>query len=309
VRSSGGSPGIYSFPPTGLWKQLEPFRLSIVELLWDWLPIVRGFLGFNYREKLFSLAIIFGITLVVLPALIVWHRYRRGRGFDAKRTEFPGISLLGFGLIYLLFIAVSFVIVELPKPRLDERILLPGLLAIMLSSLWFTHRTIFLVKRLRRFQFASLVFPALFLSLYIPHTWSYAKTLREIGWGYSGAAWQQSCLVDEVANLPTDRSLISDDIEGIMFYTGRPAYRIPDLQTGKSRPLDERLGDDPNNDVHEQFRNGEALLALFDSAKVKFYGTYEGESEMRIRGLTTGLVECISTCDGSIYAYSSEFCP
>jgi hypothetical protein len=94
-----------------------------------------------------------------------------------------------------------------------------------------------------------------------------------------------------------------------MFYTGRPAYRIPDLQTGRSRPLDERLGDDSNDEVHRLFRQGDAVLVLFNRAEVKFYGTYEEESEQRIRGLVNGLAVCVSVCDGSIYAFSEEGCP
>jgi hypothetical protein len=113
----------------------------------------------------------------------------------------------------------------------------------------------------------------------------------------------------EIAVIPQNISLISDDIEGIMLHTGISAYRIPDLQEDQSRPIDERLGDDPDDKVHTLFRQGEAVLALFDSAKTKFYGTYEGQSDDRIRGLTAGLAECVSTCDGSIYAYSADDCP
>ena len=144
---------------------------------------------------------------------------------------------------------------------------------------------------------------------YAPATLSLAEELHPSGRGYSSAGWQNSCLIKAVKAVPPELVIISDDIEGIMFHTGRPAYRIPDLQTGRSRPLTERLGDDPMDDVHRLFNEGKAVLVLFNNAKVKFYGTYEEETEQRIQGLTGGLVECISACDGSVYAYQRDTCP
>jgi hypothetical protein len=231
------------------------------------------------------------------------------RGRDRKWAALIGYIFAAFGIMYLVFITTTYLVVELPKPILDGRILMPGMLALILSILFYIHRVVEVQWAGKPLRFLVLIFPIVFVTFYAPATFSLADELHPGGRGYSSAGWQNSCLIKAIDTVPPELVIISDNIEGIMFHTGRPAYRIPDLQTGRSRPLDERLGDDPTDDVHRLFNQGEAVLVLFNSAKVKFYGTYEEETEQRLQGLTAGLVECISACDGSIYAYQRDTCP
>lgn len=309
VRMAGAAPGTYAFQIDGLWRQLEPVRLALVNTLWKWIPFFENLSGLDYREKLLTLAIILTATLVVLPIALDLKGRRNLRSRDGEREAFIGFLFAGFGILYLVFITGTYLFVELPKPILDGRILMPGMLALILSILFYIHRAVEVLGAESPLRFLVIIIPIVFVLFYAPATFSLASELHPSGRGYSSAGWQNSCLIEAVKSIPPDRVIISDDIEGIMFQTGRPAYRIPDLQTGRSRPLDERLGDDPTDDVHRLFNEGKAVLVLFDSAKVKFYGTYEEETEQRIEGLTDGLVECISVCDGSVYAYDSESCP
>jgi hypothetical protein len=309
VRMAGGAPGTYAFQIDGLWRRLEPVRLALVNTLWKWIPFFENLSGINYRGKLYALAATLTTALVVLPIALILKRRQNGRSRDSGREAFIGLLFAGFGILYLLFITTTYLVVELPKPILDGRILMPGMLAMILSILFYIHRAVETLGSESPLRFLVLIFPILFVSFYAPATVSLAKELHPSGRGYSSAGWQNSCLIEAVRGIPPDRQIISDDIEGIMFHTGRTAYRIPDLQTGRSRPLDERLGDDPTDDVHSLFNEGKAVLVLFNSANVKFYGTYEEETEQRIEGLTGGLVECITACDGSVYAYDRESCP
>lgn len=306
VASLGGSPGTYRFDINNLWADLAPVRIGFAETIWKWLPLL-GSLQAPYRVKLLTLS-----SIALAPAILVaWAALKIREGPPSVDRAGPKLRLISafaaFAVLYSVFIALAFVFVASPKPAINERILLP--IQVSLFILLPVVVT-FSLQALARGR-GTLIMPAILaIPVVLTNLRPSAALLMDLhvnGGGYSGRAWRGSGVIELLQELPDDVQLISNDIEAIKFHTGKSAFRIPELESETKRTEFSAFGDDVSEPIELMFREGDALLVLFESSYWQFNAIYGEQTDQRMRSLTAGLSTCASLWDGSVYSYGS--CP
>jgi hypothetical protein len=216
-----------------------------------------------------------------------------------------GVAFGVFNLVYCLFLLFTYLFVEHPKPVLDVRMLSPLLVGGILSGVGFLDfiLEVYLASTLRQLIPAGVIL--LFILTNINLTISYLQKMQADGDGYTSKAWQESGVIREVKGLPATEHIISDNIDVIMLYTFRSASRIPELESKIPQPLGQPFGDDPTDSVQTLFRNGKAVLVLFNQAYWQFDAIYGGQAtQTRFKAFTKGLSPYYEGGDGSIFYYA-----
>jgi len=297
----GSSVGVYDFSISNLWSSLTPqVRVAIVDVFWGWTYLSMIVPITKYRSRLYML----GFMIVILGAVTIYVLTVRKHSIkkvlrNSERLRFA-ILLSIFSICYLLFIAASFVFVVFPKPALDTRILWPAQLAFTFSILIILYS--FLTNLLKRKSLnVFLLIPFIYLLwIQIPPSISRAVELHSNGHGFTSPGWQSSDLIRRIGEFPQETPIISSDIDVIMFYLKRPAFRIRELQTGTPVYPFSRYGDNREDPTEILFVEQCVPLVIFQGDFWKFYDLYGEETEERLHALTEGL-QNIWAGDGDIY--------
>ncbi len=301
VRSMGIAPCNLNLLQSKVWERLAPVRIALVYKVWDWLGLGLLFPLARYQIRLITLAIITAVILCTLA--IAFKNSQKQRENQPTRDSFHGaVTYILFSIIYLLFILFSFAFsTQLPKSP-NERLLMPIFIStILATTLLFSQ----LLADRGWISKNTLGILLLLLSVkQIPITISFIETMQESGIGYTSKKWQGSELIKAVEILPKDTILISNEIEAIMLYTNRPAYRIPELYdhiySNEFLPFGYKI----NDGVQRIFVTKDAALVLFNTSYQQFYKIYGEKTDARIESFTHGLTECSKHSDGSIYFYN-----
>ncbi len=129
------------------------------------------------------------------------------------------------------------------------------------------------------------------------------ESLHAQGAGYTSRAWVSSGTLRAVRDLPAGVPLISNESAAVLLHTGRPAYDMPELVEMNRRPVAEAFGDAVDDPVESKFREHGAALVLFGSILDQLEAIYGTDAELRLAGLTRGLLLRAKTLDGAIYLY------
>ena len=296
----GSSVGVYDFSISNLWSSLAPVRVAIANAFWEWTYLSMIFPIPEYRSRLYML----GFMIVLLGAVTIYiltvHKHSIKKVLrDSEQLRFA-ILLTIFSICYLLFIVASYVFVVFPKPALDTRILWPAQLTLTFSMLIFLYS--FFTNLLKKKPLnVFLLIPFIYLLwIQTPTSISRAVELHSIGHGYTSPEWRSSDLLRRIGEFPQETPIISSDIDVIMFYLKRPAFRIGELQTETPVYPFSRYGDNQEDPTEKLFVEQCVPLVIFQGDFWKFYDLYGEEAEERLHTMTEGL-QHIWAGGGDIY--------
>jgi hypothetical protein len=301
VRAAGYTPGVYTLPVGNLWDALQPVRVAYVDMLWEWLPLRLLIPIDSYRSR--------AAILLLLCAILAWSaarlllRLEQHSGSIDSQTfvSTTGLLLLLFAIAHALVVAISFLVVALPKPAIDQRVLLPsqitfaaGLVLVLYSSVM--HLRIPMVRLALPLAF---ILPSIWTGW--PSTWLYVRQLNEEGGGYTSRSWQQSPIVDVIKDLSPSLSIVSNDPDAVAVYAQRPAFQIPELEDGRLPSAWVPFGSEPQSEPEMLFAQGRAALVLFSQGRYQFSQLYGENAPERLSLLVGGLEILYEASDGGIY--------
>jgi len=169
-----------------------------------------------------GLLIVFFGLLTVLAARILRH------GEENKRAG------AGFVLILLIFIIVycSAIIVSLTffdaSTRIDDRILSPILMSLVLSSLITMGYSL---PTKIQWAAATILVVLLFVEAWpgmLRDSEGKLELMRESGYGFSSRGWRSSEAVEWIRNLDGDPTLATDEAMAVYYLSGVPAIQLPE---------------------------------------------------------------------------------
>ena len=215
-------------PPTAAqWQQA-------LQTVGDWLcPACH--LGARGETLLGGLMVLGGLMLVALA----WHRAARQgkasvwRVFVARWGSFAGL--------YFGALVGAITVVDAATP-LDKRLLaplLPVLTMVLAVTVW---------RLLHERPMAATVVSALWLAFLAFTLWGDYHAFYDMRWG--GVAvrsfrWQQAKIWEAVRSLPPDVLVLTNDMEGTVYYTGRPVHLldVPVMKNGRLYHYDASLNE------------------------------------------------------------------
>jgi 4-amino-4-deoxy-L-arabinose transferase-like glycosyltransferase len=306
-NSTGRSPFMISNP----WTALMPFRKALVNNLWkfipysEYIPLQASSLS-QWRVK--TLVLIFAFSLVLV---LIGYAFWKHRKIVVARSTSPEFQLVVISFLYCVLHLIFIAFVSLFGPwnvDIDSRQLAPfyfyAVLCIFLLIGLFANRPI----ESKSASLIQMIFAVIIISSALPVSFGFLTELHQNGRGYTGRSWNDTALMQSVGLIPSDRAIISNDIEAIMFHTGRPAYRLPELQNNVASPVDEQFGSRTDDPVHTLFSQNCAALVIFNASNGRFDKLYMDLADARLQALVQGLYKAISTADGAIY-YKASTCP
>ena len=301
VRAAGYSPGVYALPSENLWDALRPVRGAYVIMLWEWLPLRLLIPIDTYRLKAAFLLIL--CVILAWVAARLYFRVKRHSGSIDSQTfvSMTGLLLLLFSAAHALVVLISFLVVEFPKPALNQRVLLPSQITFSIGLVLILYTS---VKHLR----IPIVRLALPLAFILPSiwtgwspTWQYVQRLNTEGEGYTSKSWQKSPIVAVVKGLPPSLAIVSNDPDAVVFYAQRPAFQIPELEDARLPYEWIPFGDEPQSEPEILFAQGGAALVLFSQGRNQFNQLYGENASERLRLLVDGLEVLYEASDGGVY--------
>jgi len=299
LLARGDTPGVYRLDLATARQAFGSARLSLLNALWGWFPWLGAALGTAYRAK----PVVTAVLVTVGAGLLFWLSRRRG---VRTAREAPGALLLGvvfaaFSLAHAGVVSAAYVLVEFPRPALNERVLLPSHLAFVLGLVllgWY------LLSPLARRRPASVFVLVLLVPIVVTSVRPAQHLLTALhadGRGYTGRAWDGLPILTTLDRLPQASPLISNDIDAVMFFANRPAFRLPDLEqripAADWRPFGETRLRLPERAFVEQ----DGYLVLFSSALGQLGDLYGNQAEARLESLVAGLEIVYEGYDGGIY--------
>lgn len=288
--------------PWRLWSSLGPLRIALVHAAWSWNAFALLMPDPPYRSALFALLIAF--LALALAVVTVVGRARRRHPVEWRKLPQVSVLLLIwlFAIGYVLFFTMSYLTIG-PGINIEERQLSPLWVAVMLGSIT-TTSLFFLESKSRVLTWsASVVATLIFAVPAVIPTPGLVSRMHDSGDGYSSLYWQQSELVRQVATLPKDMALITNESAAILYLVGRPAYDMREIVSPEVRYVSQRYGDDVSDPTQVLFRDGKAALVLFDTAYWQLMPKYNGRTGDRLKALLRGLRVWSNASDGGIYVY------
>jgi hypothetical protein len=295
--------GEFQLPQVGLWESTRPLRAAAATIFWRWIPFSEAFGSVAYQMRFAIVALLCALGLMLLLTGFVGLR-RSGRATVGERRGFRlGLAFALLSVISAAFVAGTYLLVEYPKPALDDRILSPVYLGALVGGL----AALFVSTNALGWRRAAWIVPSTIAVLSIlsnlPVSGRILKELHDEGRGYTARGWHNPGILDDVAAIPPSVPLISNDVDAIMLYLDRPAYRIPELERRQLAEEFGRFGADPQDGVQRLFREEGAALVLFGSISGQLIDLYGEDGDARLLAFTEGLEVAADRWDGVIYYY------
>jgi hypothetical protein len=299
-------PSQISTTSIGLAQRLIQARLSIVDILWRWLPFSGILPDFHYRIKMLGLFIVAGLS-VGLVILALWLANRKLESHRRiKWLQEPMIrsgSLLWFSYFAYLGVSLFGYIFSKPTPDMNER----TLAMVMLIGILLTFMTCGAVYRVGIPSPWKHAFPLLcagvLIAATLPESLKMLESYHREGYGYLGVRWRQSSTRLATMELPADIPLISNEYSLLEYWLGRPVYPLPEVVSLKPEPFDVLFGNRADDEIQQVFRQQRAALVVFDSIRWQLDVLYFEHTPERLHGMLNGLRVYGDYSDGGIYFY------
>lgn len=279
------------------WQLLQEVILFwLIPDSWIYAPRYPSSLN-TFLVPLFVLALLGGVLLVA------WKLRRAGSLRFQDQSQQFGLLLLLFILLYLLVLLVVYVMTY-PPITIGSRMLSPAHIAV----LWLVVVLMSLSLHVWRARGVRVVLLAGLALAIVWYGWRSARIVAQYyqtGLGYTSTAWRASGTIEAVKDLPQDILLVSNETNAILFLTGRPAY--PLMEIYRDHPLEVfsayGSGDLTADEPQRLFREGKAVLVLFDTIDDQLVGLYGDRTAERIAALVKGLYRATRAEDGGIFYY------
>ena len=303
VFNRGSTPGSYQFDFNNLWGRLGGARIGFTELGWSLIPFNTFLPNYQYRVKL-----IIGMLMIIcaIATLVVTHRKRRVQG-ESDRLKVGTLHLASifsiFTLIYIFVFLFSHLFMQIPQAMVIQRHLSPIEFGAIIAITAFAS---LIVEHFKKPKWGIILLLIVSVGLVVPNAQASRSILAELnenGRGYTSKAWHQSDLIQIVSELPDDLILISNEIEAIIVWTNRAAYRVPEVWNKTHLDEFERFGDNHEDIVQQLFSGEGAALVLFNSIQNQFVSIYGDAGPRRLDVFIEGLIPYYEGTDGTIYFY------
>ncbi len=299
LLAQGDTPGVYRLDLATLRQAFGSARVSILNTAWGWFPWLQPAMAVAYRIRL-------ALTAVFLAAgagALLWFARKRG---DLAGRGAPGTLLLGavfaaFSLVHAGVVSLAYVLVEFPRPALNERVLLPSHVTFVLGLVllgWY------LLSPLASQRPASILILMLIVPLVLPSirpARALLAALHADGHGYTGRVWDDLPILTRLDELPRSAPLISNDIDAVTFFARRPAFRLPDLEERIAETQWRPFGETRSRLAEREFAEKDGYLVLFHSILGQLADVYGNQAEARLHSLVDGLHIVYEGYDGAIY--------
>ena len=103
-----------------------------------------------------------------------------------------------------------------------------------------------------------------------------------------------------------DIPIITNESVGLLLYTDRYAYDLPQLHSLQPDEKNTRFGDDSSDPAALIFREDGAALVLFNSIFQQLEPFYHDKTKTKIGTLIEGLDVVFESADGAIYFYPGK---
>ncbi len=286
-----------NFGLSQIFEQLEPFRGVFITTVWEWLPLQLLLDKVRYLWRVIAL---FGGIIAITAGCILTYNRRVERKNEIK--DFHIFSLFGmYAAFYTVLITVIYAFSS-PKPDIDQRMLLPLFVGVVIAFLSGINTIASQTPYQRWAVIALWVVALLSVIEYSPE--NYQSVMKRPDYaGLLSPYWQHSPIVAEVAKLPPNTPVISNQPDVLLMWADHPAYYFGNFSSDFIQSPDP-YGMDTNDKYQIIFKNqGAALVVTKD-----FYAsasTKEGLSLERQVTLFSGLVISDEFEDGVIYYYSA----
>lgn len=276
----------------GLTNRLLAFHPLTLEKLKEAARTLGGWIPFNGLAMELRLGIV-----VIVVLLLAWRFLTREltrRNPPAREpASIAALMLWLFLASYGLVLTTSLTFFD-ASTRLNDRILSPALMALILVGFFEMSRT---VAR-ERIGFRQALIPLALLTPLALTCVSASGALffksRGSGLGFQSASWRNSETLRAVRALPYESQIYSNEAIPLSFFLGSPVYAVPEMidpVLAQQRPgFEKQL-----LEMRQQLRRGESFLVLFHPRELRV--------EMPpLEVLTEGLEVRGSYRDGMIYA-------
>jgi hypothetical protein len=282
------------------WQALVPFRLSLAEIFWSWLPFLGTLLPYSYELVRNILCLMLGI-LGFLFIITLIQRKKAGQLKWPISQEFIYVMVwvLATGA-YLVLLAFSYIF-TIPVPDIIWRTMLP--VQLFLVFILFGS-SLFFIKELnvpRWVRFLPILLGILFI---IPNTQTSLELIQSYhnqGAGYTSISWHNSNTIEAINRLAPDIPIITNQADAILLLTNRSAYDFCELPCNLLAGT--LYGDNPSDETQRIFRENNAALVLIYPFCTPTTDQWFMQVRNQITALTRGLTEWEYSCDGAIYFY------
>jgi hypothetical protein len=288
---------------TNIWADLSPFRTEFIGVVWSWIPLSDQFPTTSYNYQKAILILLLMITMITVMVSIIRIKKNDLQNHLMERQLRFCFILIAFIISYAFVLVLAY-LTALPRPDIDTRMLLPVELAFLLIIfilISFFRNTWSHVRGVNILNILALVF----LVSSFPATIELTTKFHLFGYGYTSKYWRNSQMIKAVQGLSPEIALISNEAAVLLFYTGRPAYEIPELIYSESLSEEfTRFGEDPNDQAQKMFKNNNAALVLFDSIYYQFEKLDDTHPQERLDAFIQGMNVFADYADGTIYFYN-----
>ena len=291
-----------------LWYRLNEFRVAIAGAAFRANPHSIAALDPSYSQKLGAVCVVaLAVATIVVLSIrsqgLTFKNIGKG-GPDLSMVILLGLYLLGFGIV----MALAYLFAS-PPPDINQRLFFPftyGVLLTILAAGSVADKSLF-----RRSWIAPVLIVIYVFGL-IPQFPQIREQLGSLSLnppGYGSHAWRNSKTINAILELPKEVPIIASDTAGILLWTNKPAYDIPELIDQKKVDRYLPLGSNPDSGVDSLFRESGAALVMFRSGYWQFFDIYHEETVARLDAMFEGLYHFGDLEDGSIYFYNKESAP
>jgi hypothetical protein len=249
------------------------------------------------------------VPLAALTALawLVWLAWRRRSAAQPAASEPRTRWMTVLALFSLVFLGVTVLVkvTTYPPITINLRMLSP----LHVSILWLLFLAFDMT--LDRIERPAWLKPALMVALVLGVAWygirsvNISQALHRNGLGYTMPEWQESETMQAVRELPDDVLIVTNQDMAVLALTGRASYPVKEVYFDQPQADFTRYGDGDlsNDDPQRLFRQGKAVLVLFDTIDDQFAGLYGDRTAERIAAFVDGLHRAYRGSDGGIFYY------
>ena len=263
---------------------------------WFYAPVYPAFLN--------SLVVPLAGIGLVLMGFLLFRRLKK----ETLTVQYPVFGLMtllvAFVLFYLLIIFGVYM-TTYPPITIANRMLSPMLTALI----WLVMLACgLLVHSLNGKKALQWIIYGLLIGVCLYYGMRSARIVKDYyndGLGYTSPAWQQSQTIEALKKLSPETPIVTNETNAVLFLTGRSSYPFKESFLDKPESSFTRFGDGDleNDDGQKLFREGRAVLVLFDTIDDQLSGLYDDRTNERIQSLVKGLKRDFRGSDGGIFTY------
>ena len=302
-----GSPRALA-PQLDLVNKLQVFVQRFTEIAWTWKPIspeaismVKHLTSRLTGVEIFA-ALLYGLCLLAGIIFLFTSEQRITSGSNDNRpVALLAAAWISASVCYTLFFLVIY-LGSYPTPDIDTRILLPIQIC---GVLLFVALLLLLNERWGRKTWVQIgigVITILFAGGYFLLAVDIVSGIHRTGLGYTSKSWRNSETLHALKDLPEGTPLISNEPMPILLYDDVWPMEIEEISLGQ--PQETLLPFGKGSTTPEEiFREGSALLILFDTFESQVRSVYRERYQERLETFIEGLTPIFTGEDGAIYRY------